>query len=167
MAYPEGDFSFIREKDMCDVLSSMYGAVTETENWDNLKEAEPGDGGFMFSSDPKLRRIVQEICAADNYTGHSGETFAWTLGMMELIAKNGWAAFCAGYIEELQSKIAKLREEFDNALLVYRLILEEAERQTTPEEIERFKEIVKKETIIFDKALYALANAEKELEMLG
>jgi hypothetical protein len=146
----------------------MYGAVTKTENWDNLKEAKPGDGGFMFSSDPELRRILQEISAADNYTGHSGGTYAWTLGKMEFIAKNGWAAFCAGYIkQQLQSKIAKLREVFDNALLVYRLILEEAERQTTPEGILHFKEIVKKETIIFDKALYALANAEKELEMLG
>jgi len=166
MAYPEGDFSFVRNEEMRGMLSSMYVTVTKTGYWVNLKEAEPGDGGFMFP-DPELRRIMQEICAADNYTGHSGGTFAWTLRTMEFIAKNGWAAFYARYIEELKSKIAKLREVFDNALLVYRLILERAEQQTTPEGKLHFKEIVKKETIIFDKALYALADAEKELEMLS
>ena len=148
------------------MLDSMYYAVTETRHWDNLKKAEPGDGGFMFP-DPEFCRILQEISAADNYKNHTGYSYAWTLRTMEVIAKNGWAAFYASYIEELKSKIAKLREVFDNALLVYRLILERAEQQTTPEGKLSFLSIVDKETLKFDNALYALADAEKELEMLS
>lgn len=168
MAYPDGDFSFVTDPEVKNMLSSMYDAVTKTKNWVNLKKAEPGDGGFMFPSDPELRRIMQEICTADNYTGHNGGTYAWTVRMMEIIAKSGWAAFCAGYIkQQLQSKIAKLRQVYDKASLIYRLSLERTEEQTTPEGKMHFKEISDKEMINYDSALFNLMYAEKELEMLG
>lgn len=163
MAYAEGDFSFVADENARIMLESMHAAVTVTENWDNLKKAEPGHGGFMYPSDPELRRIMEEIRAADNNKDHSGGTYGWTVRKMEFIAKSGWATFCADYIkQQLEAKIQKLQTEHDEALLIYRAVWRRSERQTNPQVKEYYEEITRKEKCILEAASYNLREAEKE-----
>ncbi len=50
----------------------------------------PKDRGFMFDDHPNLDIIM----AAMAYQGHSGASFAWTMRMMQAIAKSGdWDRF--------------------------------------------------------------------------
>lgn len=72
------------------MLDDMYKTVTRLELWDWLKRRDiPGDGGFMFSSHPEVKRISD----ATEYDGHSGSSFAWTLRVIESIAKHGWDSY--------------------------------------------------------------------------
>lgn len=77
------------------MLQDMYDTITRTGLWDWLRSFEPHHNeGFMFSSDATLARISAEM----KYEGHSGFSFAWTMQMMQDIAKNGWEAHKAQVI---------------------------------------------------------------------
>ena len=103
-----GDFSFIEDAESRNMLDSMYKAVTVTENWENLK-VDPGEGGFMFSSDPRTSQTVGEITKADAYKGHSGSSFGWTIRNMQKIAKSGWKAYYANHIKkQLEDEVGQL-----------------------------------------------------------
>jgi hypothetical protein len=66
-----------------------YNAVTQLELWSWMKEFDPKEGGFMFSNDPNIYKIVGKMETLPNPPGHSGSSFALTMRHLEFIAKNG------------------------------------------------------------------------------
>ena len=52
----EGDFSFLPEGSIRMAYEDMWAAINEAKAWEFIK-ADPGPGGFMFSSGDKLNEI--------------------------------------------------------------------------------------------------------------
>ena len=68
------------------MLADAYQAITKADLWDYMKKpSTPGKDGFMFSTDVELVRLDRYI----KYNGHTGASYAWTMRIMESIAKNG------------------------------------------------------------------------------
>ena len=68
------------------MLADAYAALTKTDLWDYMKKpSTPGKDGFMFCTDAEL--VI--LSRAMKYSGHSGASYAWTMRVMESIAKNG------------------------------------------------------------------------------
>ena len=66
------------------MLADADKAITECDLWGWLKTYVPDEGnGFMFAQHPNLDRINEAM----KYEGHSGSSYAWTLRVMEQIAK--------------------------------------------------------------------------------
>ena len=62
--------------------------------WDYLSKYSPEEGkGFMFSSDPIVSQIVNEM-----EVGHSGSSMGWTMRQLELIVKAGLAEHRSMYL---------------------------------------------------------------------
>ncbi len=56
--------------------------------WDYLSKYSPEEGkGFMFSADPIVSQIVNEM-----EVGHSGSSMSWTMRQLELITKAGFSS---------------------------------------------------------------------------
>lgn len=84
--------------------STMLGdadqAITKCDLWDWLKNYKTDENrGFLFSRHPNLDRIH----SAMNYYGHSGASYAWTMRIMEEIAKVGWKNY--------RDRIAKTKKQ--------------------------------------------------------
>lgn len=80
-------FSTLYTSDETLMLADAHAAITKCELWDWMKNYEPDDTrGFMLSRHPNLERIN----AAMTFEGHSGSSYAWTMRVMEDIAKRGW-----------------------------------------------------------------------------
>ncbi len=77
-------------------LIDVYEAIEKTTGaWEWLKRPDvPGDGGFMFSSDPILNEIMKNMKMLGC---HSGASFAYTMRSMETIAKHGWYPFMRSF----------------------------------------------------------------------
>ncbi len=92
MSVVEGDFSKLKMNDhMAMMLSDAYEAITRVNGWEFLKSYEPEAGkGFLFSKGPEK---LEEINGALKYEGHSGSSHAWTMRVMEMIAKKGWLEY--------------------------------------------------------------------------
>jgi hypothetical protein len=164
MAYAEGDFSFVEDGHERMMLKSMYDAVTITENWAKLRDA-PTQGSFMFPKDPVVIKMTSELEKADEFKGHSGSSFGWTIRNIELIAKSGWAAFCKNYIKhQLETKIEKARNWRDEALLIYRAVWRRSSKLTNPAEKEYYEEITQREKCHVDMANESLWALEAKLE---
>jgi hypothetical protein len=88
--YLRGDFSFINDPDSVRMLSRMYKAFTETENWNNLAGFIPGDGGFMFCKKPEWLSQINKAIEQDQ---HSGFSYSWAIRQMHIIARHGWEHF--------------------------------------------------------------------------
>ena len=68
------------------MLKDAYVAITNADLWDYMKKpSTPGKDGFMFSTDHELVILSRYM----KYDGHSGASYAWTMRVMESIAKNG------------------------------------------------------------------------------
>jgi hypothetical protein len=159
-----GDFSFIEDADSRNMLDSMYKAVTVTENWENLK-VDPGEGGFMFSSDPRTSQTVGEITDADAYKGHSGSSFGWTIRNMQKIAKSGWKAYYANHIKkQLEDEVAKHNALYEEAKTLYNAVNARYLKQTTPELIEHYRKIERTEHVVFKMTLDNYCAAIAKLE---
>jgi hypothetical protein len=80
------------------MLQIAFDAITKHELWKWLAEYTPhANEGFMFSSHPNLDILSKEMEPAS----HSGTSWAWTMRVMQNIAKcGGWDA----YIQEVESK---------------------------------------------------------------
>jgi len=72
------------------MMKDAYDAVTEAEAWEEMK-GDPGDGGFMYSSAPHVKRISAKM----KFDGHSGASFGLTLRVMQYIAREGWGKYYA------------------------------------------------------------------------
>ena len=51
-----------------------------------LKTFDPGHGGFMFTRNPEVTRIIEEV--NNDYGGHSGASLGMTMRVMQYIAMN-------------------------------------------------------------------------------
>jgi hypothetical protein len=87
------DFNSIYAKHECEMLQDAHDAISKCELWDWMREFTPHPNeGFMFTNHPNLTRIT----ATMGYEVHSGASWAWTLRIMEVIAKKGgWEAYKA------------------------------------------------------------------------
>ncbi len=82
-----GDFSWRDQFDEA-MLGEAYEIITRLELWNWLSTFDPGDTGFMFSSDPNVQKIGQEC-----KFGHSGASFGFTMRNMQMIAWEGWETY--------------------------------------------------------------------------
>jgi hypothetical protein len=78
------NYSSIYKKYEAEMLADADKAITECDLWGWLKTYVPDEGnGFMFAQHPNLDRINEAM----KYEGHSGSSYAWTMRVMEQIAK--------------------------------------------------------------------------------
>ncbi len=76
--------------DECVMLEDADQAITKCDLWDWIKNYAPEENqGFLFSRHPNLDRIH----SAMKYEGHSGSSYAWTMRIMEQIARVGWDTY--------------------------------------------------------------------------
>lgn len=94
------DLSFINDTHSRSMIQNGHQAITQLELWSWLKTFEPGDGGFMFSSDPRIMMIGKKMDSLPNPPGHSGESFGFTMRHLQFIAKHGLQK----YMEEMTKK---------------------------------------------------------------
>ena len=73
------------------MLQSTYDAITTCGLWDWMRTFTPhANEGFLLTAHPNLNRIEE----VGTYHGHSGASWAWTMRIMEAIAKQGgWDAY--------------------------------------------------------------------------
>ena len=90
-----GDFSFVKDETTRVMFDDAYKAIDSVFGAWEFVERDPGDGGFMFSSDP----YSVAISNAMKYDGHSGASYGWTMRVMQQIARVGWDRFVAEYRE--------------------------------------------------------------------
>lgn len=72
------------------MLRDAENAIDKAQMWEYMK-GEPGEGGYMFGSDAELKEIYSYI----TYDGHSGSSMAWTMRVMQELARLGIDEFCA------------------------------------------------------------------------
>ena len=71
------------------MFEDAYKAIDSVwAGWDFVA-ADPGEGGFMFSSDPMSHAIQKGM----KYEGHSGASYGITMRKMQRLARIGWEAF--------------------------------------------------------------------------
>lgn len=70
------------------MLKDGFQAITITESWAIMAE-DPGNGGFMYSRNPRYEPINKAI----KYDGHSGASYGWMMRQMQRIAQIGWDAY--------------------------------------------------------------------------
>ncbi len=76
-------------------LHTMYGVITELALWPHL-DADPGEGGYAFSSDARWTEAVFRHPAVE-YCGHSGMSEAFCMRDMQGIrAAGGFTAWRSG-----------------------------------------------------------------------
>lgn len=97
--YARGDFSFIKDTSTRSMLQDAFTAVESVAGgWDSLLSEPPQ--GFMFSV-PEAGSIRAKIDTAllQTHTGntHSGYSYAWTMRMMQTIARTSWEQWIHKY----------------------------------------------------------------------
>lgn len=86
----ENRYKFLYDEHDAMMLLDADKAVTKLDLWEWLAEFNPQTGeGFMFTNHPNL----DKICAAIEYQGHSGSSFAWTMRTIQRVARLGWPTF--------------------------------------------------------------------------
>ena len=86
-AYKPGEFKYVEFSTTRVMLTSAYQAINLLELWNFIKE-DPGNVGFMFSTDNRLSDIYNKIEDL-GYHGHSAASFAFTMRAMQFIATEG------------------------------------------------------------------------------
>jgi hypothetical protein len=84
-----GQFKYIDDDWMRDMLVTAWQAITLTEMWDFVKQDIES---FMFSNDSRINIIYNKIEKL-GYMGHSGASFGCTMRTMQYIAKYGEKKF--------------------------------------------------------------------------
>jgi hypothetical protein len=84
----DGNFEYIADIYERKMLQNAYKAIQISEGWDFMK-ADPGDGGFMFSKDPMINKIMENMDQCIPYVGHSGASFGCVMRSMQYLAING------------------------------------------------------------------------------
>lgn len=91
-------FDFISDLHTRSLISNGYSAVTQLELWDWMKEFTPAESdGFMWTNHPNVYRICEKMESLPNPPGHSGSSFAFTMRILEFIAKNGLDEYKKGF----------------------------------------------------------------------
>jgi hypothetical protein len=99
------DLSYMADKWSQDMVRDGMGAIIRLNDkmkknernidvWDYLSKYSPEEGkGFMFSADPIVSQIVNEM-----EVGHSGSSMGWTMRQLELIVKSGLSEHRSMYL---------------------------------------------------------------------
>ena len=83
------DFSFITSDHERNMVESAFNAITIAEKWEFLKTFEPDEGeGFMFTKNEEANKLMNYIDTVYK-EGHSGGSMAWTMRIMQIIAREG------------------------------------------------------------------------------
>jgi hypothetical protein len=93
MTYKPGDFSFVEDSSVRIMFDDAYRAIDAVWGGWEFMERNPGEGGFMYSSDPYSAEIQKNM----KYDGHSGASYGWTMRVMQKIARVGWERFVAEF----------------------------------------------------------------------
>lgn len=84
----EPNFADVYDNFEVKMIQDAYDTIHRLGLWNWFGEFEPHHNeGFMFTSDPNVAMIGNELAMRD---AHSGSSFAWTMRMVHDIAKNGW-----------------------------------------------------------------------------
>lgn len=97
MSYKPGDFSFVEDRMTREMFDDAYKAIDAVWGGWEFMERDPGEGGFMYSSDPYSAAIQKNM----KYDGHSGGSYGWTMRVMQKIARVGWERFVTEYKAEV------------------------------------------------------------------
>ena len=90
------DFLIIKDDHTRFMLENAYQAITVAEGWEFMKTFNDNNYGFMFSDSPMTGKIMSKMEEL-GYSGHSGNSFAWTMRTMEFLAKHGREDFMAKF----------------------------------------------------------------------
>jgi len=93
MSYKPGDFSFVMDATTREMFDDAYNAIDAVSGGWEFMGIDPGDGGFMYSSNSYSVAIQKNM----KYDGHSGASYGWTMRVMQRIARIGWEPFVAEY----------------------------------------------------------------------
>lgn len=89
--YGNGQFDFIKDKHIKQLLKSAHNAITLCELWDWMRTYEPpANTGFMWSDSPELDRLNQQMWKDPVNGYHSGSSYGLIMREMEFIAKHGY-----------------------------------------------------------------------------
>jgi len=80
------DFSWIQSENDRVMIKSAYQAVSNLEGWDKLSTFQQS---FMFTKDQEIIKICDKVNELYGQ-GHSGSSMAYTMRVMQYIAKNGF-----------------------------------------------------------------------------
>lgn len=92
------DFTILYTEEESKMLQIAFDAITKHELWEWLAKFTPhASEGFMFTSHPNLDTLSKAM----ESSSHSGSSWAWTLRIMQSIARSGsWEA----YVKLIESK---------------------------------------------------------------
>ncbi len=90
--YGNGEFDFVKDESTKMFLKSAHRAISACELWNWLRIYDP-PSGFMFSLEPELERIKQELAKDPFNDNHSGASYGCMMRNMEYIAKNGYNSY--------------------------------------------------------------------------
>ena len=90
----KADFDFV-EEDTRFIYITAYNAITELKLWNYIK-CDPGPGGFLFSKDPEMKKIMNKIQEL-GYHEHTKSSFGSTMRIMQYIAQNNYDTFKNDY----------------------------------------------------------------------
>lgn len=93
----EGTFDFVKMETERKMYISAYNVITKLGLWDELRNIDPGNTGYMFSLDPKINNIMNHI--NNDYGLHSGCSIALTMRVMQHIAKYGYDGYRELYLK--------------------------------------------------------------------
>jgi len=85
----ESTFSFINDPTSRRYVADAYQAVTVAEAWP-LMAKDPGEGGFMFTTNEAYKTIRNHM---ELRYDHSGSSYGWTMRQIQFIAQNGMDAY--------------------------------------------------------------------------
>jgi len=91
----DGTFEYVNNKHYRLMLQNAFAAISQTENWDFVKQ-DPGPNGFMGSSSPKIW-IITKAMEKLGYDGHSGCSFGETMRSIQYLALYGEELFRKSY----------------------------------------------------------------------
>ena len=92
--YGNGDFDFIKDTHVKDLLKSAHKAITLCELWDWFRIYEPTTNtGFMYCKTSQLDRLKLQMWKDPINENHSGSSYALIMREMEYIAKYGYNHF--------------------------------------------------------------------------
>jgi len=100
--FVKGQFVYIKNNSEKRMLQTAYQAINILELWNYMKE-NPGQNGFVFSGDDRVRKIYNKIEEL-GYHGHSGCSFGCVLRDMQAIAKYGEKEYRKRYLSNLKRK---------------------------------------------------------------
>lgn len=104
--HKRGNFDYIEDPTTREMISIAFKAVDLLELWDYM---DLETSSYMLSNDENVRKISNKIEEL-GYWGHSGCSFAWTLRVIQKIARIGEESFMTEWLIQ-ESKKKKQKAE--------------------------------------------------------